>query len=83
MLSTYILCGGLGSRLGKKFSKIPKCLININGKTFLQWQLEYLESQKINNVVLCTGHLSHLIKDEIKYQNYNFNIKLSDDGRIY
>ena len=81
MLSTYILCGGLGTRLGSKYLGIPKCLININGKPFLQWQIEYLERQNIKNIVLCTGHLSHIIKKEIKKFNFKLNIKISDDGK--
>lgn len=80
MLNTYILCGGLGSRLGLKYSKIPKCLIKFNGKSFLYWQLSYLEKQKVKSVVLCTGHLSEMIREEIKKFNLNLRIKLSDDG---
>ena len=81
MLNVYILCGGLGTRLGKKYSKIPKCLINIEGKPFLHWQLEYLEKQKIKKVVLCVGHLSNMIKQKIKEKNFNLDIKISEDGK--
>jgi N-acetyl-alpha-D-muramate 1-phosphate uridylyltransferase len=81
MINTYILCGGLGTRLGQKYSHIPKCLIKIHGKSFLHWQLEYLEKQKIPKVILCTGHLSNLIKKEMKEKNYKLDIKLSDDGK--
>ena len=40
-----------------------------------------MEKQKIKNIVLCTGHLSHIIKKEIKKFNFKLNIKISDDGK--
>ena len=46
-----ILCGGKGTRVSKYTKKMPKCLININGKPFLYYQLKYLKKNNISNVI--------------------------------
>ena len=74
-----ILCGGLASRLGNLTKKVPKSLIQINNKTFISHQLDYLNHFNVGEVLLCCGHLHEQIIthiNEIK-KNYNFNIKFS------
>ena len=44
-----ILSGGKGTRVKKYTKKIPKCLIEINGKPFLYHQLEYLKKNTKKN----------------------------------
>ena len=43
-----ILCGGEGSRLGNITKKIPKPLIKVNGKPFLEHQIKELFVLKAN-----------------------------------
>ena len=76
-----ILLGGKGTRIKKITKKIPKCLININGKPFLYYQLKYLKKNKINNVVLSVKYKSNLIKRYVE-KNIDFmNVKLISDGK--
>ena len=76
-----ILSGGKGTRIKKITKKIPKCLIDINGKPFLYHQLKYLKKNKINNVVLSVKYKSNLIKKYIeKYVDF-INVKLISDGK--
>ena len=78
--STIILCGGMGTRVSKHTKKIPKCLININGKPFLYYQLKYLKKNKINNVLLSAGYMAGKIKKYIK--NIKFiDVKINADGK--
>ena len=74
-----ILSGGKGTRVKKYTKEIPKCLINIEGKPFLYYQLRYLKKYKIRNVIISTCYLSYKIKEYVK-KNINFlNIKIIDD----
>ena len=75
-----ILSGGKGTRV-KKFTKyIPKCLIDINGKPFLYYQLKFLKKNKIKNVIISTGYKSEKIEEYLK-NNINFiNYKIINDG---
>lgn len=76
-----ILSGGKGTRIKKITKKIPKCLIDINGKPFLYHQLKYLKKNKINNVVISVKYKSNLIKRYIeKYVDF-MNVKLISDGK--
>jgi NDP-sugar pyrophosphorylase family protein len=58
-----ILCGGLGTRLGDLSKDIPKSMIKINNKAFLEYQIENLKKQSIKDIILCVGHLSEQIED--------------------
>lgn len=58
MFPIYILAGGLGTRLGDKTKKIPKCMIDINGNPFIYYQLKRLKDSGIERVTLCLGHFS-------------------------
>ncbi|MDF1756853.1 MAG: nucleotidyltransferase family protein [Legionellaceae bacterium] len=63
MFSTVILAGGLATRLRPVTITIPKALIEVQGRPFIFWQLEYLFKQGIRKVVLCVGYLGEMIQD--------------------
>ncbi len=57
-----ILAGGFGTRLRKVLEDVPKPMAPINGRPFLEYQLNYLKSFGINRAVLSIGYLSHQIQ---------------------
>jgi NDP-sugar pyrophosphorylase family protein len=76
-----ILCGGLATRLGSLTKNVPKSLIKIYEKPFLQYQIEILKKRSINDIVLCVGHLSEQIKEYFgNGEKFGVNIKYSYDG---
>lgn len=62
-LTGLILAGGLGTRLRPLTLHTPKCLVEICGRPFLDYQLELLSSYGVKRVVLSTGYLGHKIED--------------------
>jgi|TARA_B100001964_G_scaffold135062_1_gene149104 NDP-sugar pyrophosphorylase family protein len=81
-LPIAILAGGLGKRLDKKTTNIPKALLDIYGKPFISRQLNYLKDQGFNKVVICVGHYGEKIKNLVgNGSNYNLNVAYSDDGQ--
>jgi len=81
MLPVVILAGGLATRMKPITEKIPKSLIEIKGKPFIIHQLNYLKSQGIQNIVLCIGHLGHMIQSLIgNGQALGLDIQYSLDG---
>jgi NDP-sugar pyrophosphorylase family protein len=58
-----ILAGGKGTRIRALFPDVPKPLIPIKNKPFLDWQIELLRAQGFHDFVLCTGYLSDQIRD--------------------
>jgi D-glycero-alpha-D-manno-heptose 1-phosphate guanylyltransferase len=63
--NAIILCGGLSTRLGDITKDRPKILLEIKGKTILDWQLEALKPLGVEHVVLAAGHLAHVLYDTI------------------
>jgi choline kinase len=54
-MKAIILAAGQGSRLGHLTTDRPKCLIDFGGRTLLDWQLDTLAANRINEVVVVTG----------------------------
>jgi MurNAc alpha-1-phosphate uridylyltransferase len=63
MLPMAILAGGYGTRLGPLTREIPKCLIEINGRPFVDWQLDLLISHGYLDFVFCLSYKSKLIQE--------------------
>jgi MurNAc alpha-1-phosphate uridylyltransferase len=56
MLPVLILCGGSGSRLRDVTRGIvPKALVPVAGRPFIDWKLEQLSGQGLEEVVLSVG----------------------------
>lgn len=64
-MNAIILCGGLSTRLGEIAKSIPKILLEIKGKTVLEWQLQKLKSLGIQEVVLAAGHLAEVLYERV------------------
>jgi NDP-sugar pyrophosphorylase family protein len=81
MLQIVILAGGLAQRLRPITEKIPKALIEVNGKPFIDWQLNLLARKGILEVVLCVSYKSEMIKEYVgDGSRYKIGIKYSEDG---
>ncbi len=71
-----ILCGGLGTRLGKITKQLPKPMVDVSGKPFLEHLLIQLKKNGIKKVLLLVGYRSEIIK---KYfgDGKKLNLKIS------
>jgi D-glycero-alpha-D-manno-heptose 1-phosphate guanylyltransferase len=54
-MKVIILAGGLGTRLGKVTETIPKPMVEVVGKPFLQYLLDYLVKYDIEAICLAVG----------------------------
>ena len=61
-MQMVIPCGGFATRLGDLAKNTPKALIDINGKPFLEHQLDLIKKYDFDEVVLCIGHLGKKIQ---------------------
>lgn len=76
-MNTYILCGGLGTRLNLN---VPKSLATFKNKTILDDQIEKLFGTNIiDHITLLTGHMSNKIEDHIKHKHYS-NVSIINTG---
>ena len=58
-----VLAGGLGTRLRKVVSNVPKPMADVNGKPFLEYLLQFLAKHGIKKVVLSVGYQYWVIRD--------------------
>jgi MurNAc alpha-1-phosphate uridylyltransferase len=63
MLPIAILAGGFATRLGKLTAEIPKCLIEINGRPFVDWQLDLLMRHGYSDFVFCVSYKSDAVQE--------------------
>ncbi len=61
-MQVVILAGGLGTRLRPLTNKIPKVMIPIKEKPFLEYILELLKKNNLEDVLLCIGYSGDQIK---------------------
>lgn len=62
-IPVIILAGGFGTRLKSVVDSVPKPMAPVNGRPFLEYQLEHLERQGVRNVVLAVGHMANVIEN--------------------
>lgn len=66
-----ILAAGQGSRLRPYTNNLPKCLVELKGKSLLDYQLEALNSLGIHNLHIVCGYLSEKINRIELQKHYN------------
>lgn len=73
-----ILAGGVGSRMRPLTYKIPKPMIRLNNKPFLEYSVDLLKENGIEEVILLLGYLPEKIKEHFgDGSNLGINIKYS------
>ena len=80
-LPVAILAGGLATRLRPLTEKIPKALVEVAGRPFLEHQIELLKRNAIAEVVLCVGYLGKMIEERYgDGEAFGVRIRYSFDG---
>ncbi len=64
-MQAIILCGGLATRLGEAAKTVPKVLLEIAGKTVLEWQIQLLKDAGVTEAVLASGHLHDVLYERV------------------
>jgi N-acetyl-alpha-D-muramate 1-phosphate uridylyltransferase len=81
LFPVVILAGGLATRLRPLTTQIPKSLIEIHGKPFIEHQLQLLKKAGIQKVILCVNHLGNMIVDAVgDGRQFGLDVLYSFDG---
>jgi D-glycero-alpha-D-manno-heptose 1-phosphate guanylyltransferase len=63
LITAIILAGGQGTRLRSAVSNLPKPMAPVEGKPFIEYQLDYWISQGVGQFVISVGYLKEVIMD--------------------
>lgn len=58
-----IVAAGRGSRMKGLTEAVPKCLLELGGRTLLDWQTEALLTAGLSRIIIVTGYRSQLLRD--------------------
>lgn len=80
-IPVLILAGGKATRLGEVAKSVPKALVPLAGRPFLDHQFAELHRQGIREVVMCIGHFANQIRDYVgDGARFGLRVRYSEDG---
>lgn len=74
-----ILCGGKATRLNNLTKKVPKSLLPIGDKVFLDLQINYFLKNGIKEIIFCVGHFGDQIQSYVETNYKSLNARFSFD----
>jgi NDP-sugar pyrophosphorylase family protein len=81
VLPLAILAGGYATRLGSLTKDSPKCLIEINGRPFVDWQLDLLIKHGYTDFIFCISYKSDMVQEHLgDGSRWGVKIQYSLDG---
>jgi N-acetyl-alpha-D-muramate 1-phosphate uridylyltransferase len=60
-----VLAGGLATRMRPQTLTVPKSMLEVAGRPFVDWQLERLAACGFDDVVMCVAHLAEQIEAHV------------------
>jgi len=63
--SAVILAGGKGSRLGPMTAGIPKPMLPVEGRPFIDWIILFLYGQGLRHIIVSAGHQAQVIAGHV------------------
>lgn len=80
-MQAAILVGGRGTRLGPLTQSVPKPMVIVAGKPFLEHEIGLLKSCGVTDFVLCVGYLGEKVESHFgDGSRWGVRVRYSDDG---
>jgi mannose-1-phosphate guanylyltransferase / phosphomannomutase len=73
----FILCGGLGKRLGSLVKDIPKPMLPIAGKPILEHTVEQLKKYGIKEIILGAGYKAQVVEEFFSNLDWGLKVDIS------
>lgn len=65
-MQALILAGGMGKRLRPVTDYVPKPLVPICNVPIIEWQIRYLRSHGVRDVIVCSGYRTGQLEDYLR-----------------
>lgn len=74
-MKAVILSGGYGKRLRPLTDSLPKALLQVAGRAIVEWQIDWLRSHGVTEIIMCVGYLKEKIIESIS-SGQKLNVKV-------
>lgn len=81
-MRALLLAAGLGTRLQPLTNFLPKCLVPINGRPLLDYWIENLVTQGVDQILINTHYQASLVTEYLRYSGWNNRITLIHEARL-
>ena len=82
-MQCVVLAGGLGRRMLPQTEHLPKCLLLVAGRPFVDWQLEWLAAQGVEQVIMSIGYRGDLVRRHLgDGSRFGLQVRYVDDGDV-
>jgi len=80
-MQAAILAGGMGTRLRPLTDKVPKTMVKVRGRPFLEHQIRLLKAGGVGEFVLCVGYRADQVTDHFgDGSKWGVRVRYSYDG---
>ncbi len=80
-MQAVVLAGGLATRMRPRTLTVPKAMLEVAGRPFVDWQLEKLAACGYDDVVLCVAHLAEQIEAHVEDgARFGVRVRYSHEG---
>jgi MurNAc alpha-1-phosphate uridylyltransferase len=80
-MQAVVLAGGLATRMRPRTLTIPKAMLDVAGRPFIEWQLEKLRACGYDDVVLCVAFLAEQIRAHVgDGAAFGVRVRYADEG---
>lgn len=81
LLPAVVLAGGLGTRIAAVTGGvIPKVMVPIDGRPFIDYKLGALAAQGVSEVILLVAHQGDLIREHLGDRPFGLSVTYAEDG---
>ena len=78
-MTAFVLAGGLGTRMAGLYPDLPKAMVPVAGRPFIDLLLARLARLGLTDVVLCAGHRAGPLVDHV--QGRDVRVVIEDEPR--
>lgn len=76
-----MLAGGMATRMRPLTLTLPKAMLEVAGRPFVDWQLERMAACGVRDVVMCVAHLGEQIREHVgDGARFGVRVEWADEG---
>ena len=71
-MKAIVLAAGMGTRVSRFIEERPKCMVDIGGQTLIEYTVDLLRRNGIEEVIVAVGYKAEVIMEKLRQKNVKF-----------